>query len=305
MVKNIPNPEDYFYSGKELFNFSWDIVAKLLTDLDEAHYFDLDKDEISDKYWESSRSSLTTALAVIQQGVELILKGRIAQVSPFLLIADGVSKWPPLVGEDSLDFSEFRTIDAQDLVKAHNTFSIEKLGDDFVGKFNEMRIRRNSIVHSVHKELKILVTDIFESLLYMHKYFFPDENWSALRIAFLRNSPAALLGDWYYASNRICWEMNLVIDLLKPAEVKKYFDVNANQRKYLCPICLYGSEKNSDFDYKLAELRPKAPGSTSLFCPVCSETSKVEREDCQDNDCRGDVLSEEGQCLTCSGYNEE
>ncbi len=89
MIQNIPKHEDFFNSGLSLLNFSWETVASLLTDLDEAEGWGVDVDEVSDAFWQASKQRLTTSLAVAQQGVEFILKGKIAEISPYLLI----SKW--------------------------------------------------------------------------------------------------------------------------------------------------------------------------------------------------------------------
>ena len=71
---DIPTANDFFKSGKELLDFSWDVIAKLLTDIDEAEYYGVDPEEISDGYWTAAKRRLTTALSITQQGVEFVLK---------------------------------------------------------------------------------------------------------------------------------------------------------------------------------------------------------------------------------------
>jgi len=122
-VTNIPTEEDFYTSGTELLDFSWDVVARLLTDIDEAEYFGVDPEEISDNYWAAAKRRLTTSLAITQQGVEFILKGKIAAISPFLLITDAPAKWPSPYEGEPIKFSEFRTVDAQDLIRVLDTFS--------------------------------------------------------------------------------------------------------------------------------------------------------------------------------------
>ena len=107
-------------------------------------------------------------------------------------------------------------------------------------------------------------------------------------------------------------EINLVVDLLKPTEVDKYFNFNKKQRRYICPVC-YEEAFSEDFVHtglsdripKLAQLKPNRPTSTSVYCIVCNEDSIVAREDCS---CRGNVIKIEegyeiekgyGRCLTC------
>lgn len=87
MVSDIPTDEDFYESGKDLMGFAWETVCGLLLDLDDAEYFGVDRKEVSDEYWETAKRRLATGLAITEQGVELLLKGKIAHISPFLLIS--------------------------------------------------------------------------------------------------------------------------------------------------------------------------------------------------------------------------
>lgn len=298
-VYDIPVPSDFTLSGVELINFSWDIVARLLVDLDEAHYFGLDPLEISSEYWSSAKRNLTTALAIAQQGVEFVLKGKIAEISPYLLLMDPPAKWPSLHTEEDVYFSDFRTIDAQDLVQVFNTFSPTPLPDGFREQFEAARRKRNSIMHSVDKQLNVNVTEVLETILSMHKSLFPKELWPSTRLKFLDEAPTAALGSNEFAVNQVCWEIDLTIQLLKPAKVIEYFGISKKQRMYYCPICLNGANRDGDFEHRLAVLEPKSPTSTSVRCAVCGEVSTVTREDCSVAECKGNVISDEGICLTC------
>ncbi len=92
MIANLPTAADLYQSGKELLDFAWDTTSNLLTEFDEADCYGYDKEEISEKYWAAARRRLTTSLAVAQQGAEFILKGKIAAISPYLLIADAPTR---------------------------------------------------------------------------------------------------------------------------------------------------------------------------------------------------------------------
>lgn len=69
MISNIPTHDDFYKTGKELLEFSWDIVAKLLLNLDEAEYFGVDPEEVLEEYWSLSSRQIKTALAIAQQGI--------------------------------------------------------------------------------------------------------------------------------------------------------------------------------------------------------------------------------------------
>ena len=147
---DIPTADDFYTSGKELLDFSWDVVAKLLVDIDEAKYYGVDSDEVSDSYWAAAKRRLTTALSITQQGVEFVLKGKIAEISPYLLIVDSPSKWPSPYGGNTVSFSDFRTIDAQDLIRVIDTFSADSMPPEFVSQFHQLREKRNRIMFQIH-----------------------------------------------------------------------------------------------------------------------------------------------------------
>lgn len=298
MIANLPTATDFYQSGNELLNFAWDTTSNLLTEFDEADYYGYDKDEISDKYWAAARRRLTTSLAIAQQGVEFILKGKIASISPYLLIAEAPSRWPSPYEGTAIDFSEFKTVDAQDLIRIYDTFSDEPLNPKFTERFHSLRERRNAIMHSVGHNVGIHVTDVVESILFVHKALFPNESWPTIRREFLENSPDSELGSGEYATNRVSWEISIVKELLKPAQVLELLGTDKKQRSYLCPKCLDRANRDSDFEFKLAVLRPKSPSATHLYCPVCNEEHEVERQPC--DGCPGNVkCADTGTCLTC------
>ena len=121
MIKDVPSSQDFFEAGIELFDFAWDTVSPLWTNLSEAEEEGVDTAEVSEQYWAAAKRRLTTALAMTQQGVEFILKGKIAEISPHLLLAGSHDRWPsPYEGHD-LTFSQFKMVDAQDLIRLHDT----------------------------------------------------------------------------------------------------------------------------------------------------------------------------------------
>ena len=304
MITNLPTSTDYYTSGKELFNFAWETTASLLVEIDESYCGDDEqlKSEISEAYWAAAKRTLTTALTVMQQGVELIIKGRIAEVSPYLLISDAPSQWPsPYSGP--IDFERFRTIDAQDLIRVHDTFSETKFGAKFVEKFHDLRVQRNTVLHSAAKSVSVTVAEVIDSVLYMHKSLFPDESWFKVRREFLRNAPSAQLGSDEFVTNRTCWEASFALKLLGRSQVESYLRVDKKQHLYLCPECLSDSNMDGGFEHKLAALQPKGPQTTSLYCPVCDKSHSVTRKDCVDPECLGNVVTSDGnQCLTCAAW---
>lgn len=303
MIINVPSAEDYYTSGKELLNFAWQSTATLLIEFDQAGYYGLDEAEISDAYWAAAKRTLTTSLTVVQQATEIIIKGRIVAISPYLLLSDSPSRWPSPYEGKPIDFEKFRTIDAQDLIRVHDTFAPTAFAREFVDRFHRLRELRNTVMHSAGKNVSVPVAEVVDNALYMHKALFPTENWFTVRREFLLNAPSSHLGDADYATNFTCWEAEIVKKLLRPAQVAAYLGVDKKQRPYLCPSCLDAANTDNGFNHKLAVLMPASPTSTALYCPVCNQTSTVIREDCGQTECRGNVIDDDsGRCLTCSAW---
>ncbi|MFG1491717.1 hypothetical protein ABMA58_20875, partial [Oceanospirillum sp. HFRX-1_2] len=202
------------------------MVVKLLINLDDALAWGLeDEDVCSEQYWTLAHRQLTTSLAITQQGIEFLIKGRICEVSPYLLISDSPSKWPSPYENKPIDFSRFRTIDAQDLIKVHDTFASEAFDQGFVRKFNQLRESRNIIMHSISESLDVQVGEVIESLLYMHKTLFPQMVWAKVRKEALKLSPNTELGSLNWISNEVCRELSIIVKLLPPAKVSDYFKI--------------------------------------------------------------------------------
>ena len=108
---------------------------------------------MSDEYWASAQKPLSVALALVQQGTELLLKSRIIEVSPFLIFKGDPSLWPSGCDKQEISFSEFKTIDAQDLIRVHDTVVTSRLTEEFKNRYENLRRKRNTIMHTVDKNV--------------------------------------------------------------------------------------------------------------------------------------------------------
>jgi hypothetical protein len=78
-----------------------------------------DRESASTDYWFKAQPALANAFGLIQQAMEMALRGRIASISPFLLISRDPKDWPKTVENGAVPFSDFRTLDAADLIMVH------------------------------------------------------------------------------------------------------------------------------------------------------------------------------------------
>ncbi len=300
MIKNTPSSDDFLNAGKAQFDFAWDIVVSFLKLFDEASEYDIDAKANEKEFWKAAKQRILTALAITQQGVELILKSKIVSISPYLLIAGTPSDWPKAAHDNMLDFSDFRTIDAQDLIKTHDTFSNTKLNSKFIEQFDSLRKLRNRIMHTVDKNLQISALEVVTKILDMHEFLIENENWVKTRTEFLEESPASMLYSPDGIEAQVSWEFFILFSLLKPAQVKKYFGVDKKQRNYICPECAYNNSDYNMIKPTYALLNPNTPISKNLYCFVCHNNHPIIRENCNIDGCKGNVISDEFQvCCTC------
>jgi hypothetical protein len=306
MIEDVPTAQDFYDSGRDLLSTAWDMTISLVIDLEEMVHHDfldiewVDEEKPMEIYWKTSKRRLITALSLVQQGVEFILKGRIAEVSPFLLLSDPPSRLPS-ASRKAVKFSQLRTIDAQDLPKLCGLYCQTPLTTEFIGRFNKLREKRNTLMHTVEKNVRVEVSEVLESVLFMHTEMFPSVSWSKTLVeSFLANKLPGIKDDGLHSR---CYEISTAFKFLTPKQVLRYFGVDKKQRGYYCPRCHPELADNFNYDFKLAFLIDKRPETTSLRCIVCENTYFVDRKDCAEDECRGDVIGtdedNEEICLTC------
>lgn len=294
MITEIPTAQEFHDSGVNLLYLAWDIAMDLLRGSDEK-YTGAELDEILlEEYWQKSQTALGNAFGLIQQSMELGIKGRIAAISAFILISQEHGKWPTF----DVPFSDFRTIDAVDLIKVHNAVSTAALDDTFRAFFDDLRRTRNKLMHSVPKatfEPSTLIINVLTAA----ETLYNDRPWPKHCIEQEAKSRVSILDGGEGERNRVMNDVELALKHLRPAEAKRFFGFDKKRRAYVCPNCFAVSNRDFMDDWpKLAQLASKEPTETALHCVVCDSTSEAIRKTC-DHDCKGNVLDDEGMCLSC------
>jgi len=123
MITDIPTADEFKVNGLAYLNLCWEYlyaVHREKTQLEEGIDLDEEYSEI-EKAWDThakrARQKLSVAIARGQQGSEFLLKSKIAAVSPFLLLT---GDWTRECRKIDQSFADFKTIDASDLVRAHD-----------------------------------------------------------------------------------------------------------------------------------------------------------------------------------------
>lgn len=308
MIVDIPVEEDFRSAGKDFLCLAWETILGLSLSLEDTLDHTLEDDEvITDTYWEAAQRPLSTALSLTEQAVEFLLKGKIASVSPFLLIANDYPGWPKQSSSNQVRFSDFKTIDAKDLLRVYNTIAHSPLNDEFRQRYEQLRSKRNTIMHTVDPTLRVKADDVMVDILEIHKSLLGDESWIDIRRNHIYNSPDSVV--YLYASEQfettLIREIEHAIITLPPALASRYFGINKKQRRYLCPDCYCTCVDYCPNGMPLTTLlTPNTPASTSVHCIICEKDFEIERRPCSNPDCKGHILHKnDGTCLTCFADN--
>lgn len=309
MIVDVPSENDFQIAAENLINSAWNSLTKLL----EYHVVleDIETKQLEkERYWLYAKPELTAATAMVQHAVEFYLKAKILSISPYLLISSEPRMLPKRSDSENISFTEFRTLDAQDLLKVHNTFSSERLGDEFRQWFNDMRLMRNKIMHTVDKKLSIEPTDLSISILQGHEYLVGKNCWISSRTSFLNRSPehGVKIGSAEehdaYIHLEIHREISLVIDKLSPSNAKRFFKYDKKSLSETCTNCYKKFLHCEFFDSKWTDpfiktLQRKNSTCDEMECIVCGYTtgiSKIECEECGNFS----IDKSSGECLWCA-----
>lgn len=301
MIIDIPKPSDFHAAGLSQLHLAWKIVMQAVHDFDNATYYKLAEEtpeEAAAEYWRRSQSSLANAFTLVQQGMELALKGRIATVSPFLLIGDP-GDWPVRAATENVSFGEFRTLDAVSLVKVHNAVSAAPFDEDFSEFWTQVRNDRNKLMHSPAPGY-FDPPRVVRTLLKAIHALFADEPWPRRLLKLEYESKYAALGDNDEAVNIVMRELDDALKYLEPSEALKFLGFDKKRRAYVCPHCYAAANRDWQDEWpRLAQFTQKKPGWTELNCVLCERITEVERLSCGNQGCPSDVAYG-GMCLVCT-----
>ena len=300
MIIDIPNETDFFESGLSMLNLAWTAVASFYIDLEYSELDGLDEEENAElAYWQAAQHPISVALALAQQGIELLLKGRIAKVSPFLLLTGGPRDWLAGCNEKNTPFADFRTIEAHEPVRIHDSVAFERVSESFKIQFENLRRFRNLIIHGVDKRLKFTAEDVFRTVLEAVDCLYEPRSWIRIRRNYLENSPKSVVYSYPSVELILISEALHLIRILKPSETKKYLGFDKKRRRYICYSCALECS-DAGIKPKIAVLDSNTADSDKLYCFICDKHSPVLREKCKTTGCPGNVLeAEDGVCLTC------
>ena len=276
MIKNIPDPKDFYQASLNYMNISWGMAFEIYKNSKEV----LEDDGDIEEYREAQRYQLNTALMLLSQSIELFLKYKICQINPFLFVHlknEGVN----------CDFSELQSVDAKDLLNLHDQVQPVSLGSRLKKTFEEIRKKRNKIMHSsgidIHHEEEILIQIIKLSDLLFNK------TWLSLRIEAHGN---AYFSDSYVNTYDMISEFSLLKEHLTIGDFKIYSGFLPKDFVLKCWYC------NHHMDYTLEEFTCFRKSPLTYECIICNESGKLKRSNCTSCKIKS-ISSKDGYCLNC------
>lgn len=253
MIVGVPDHNVLRQTAAGWLNLAWEITIREVEEfqenaivfnmIEEAHGRDraeaaVQRSRIAAQY------KLNNAISLLQQSLEIFLKARIAEVSPFLLIAGDPQSWPKPEGTGAIEFSNFRTLDAVQLCRVVKLVSTNPLADQFVEFYDRLRKARNKISHlkagDIHAEANSILIDILSA----HKYLFPREIWVDFRREYMISTGQYNSDDFPkekdedYVHENITRELGVAFDELDANCIKKFFKYDMNKKGFRCPQCL-------------------------------------------------------------------
>src|SRR6266850_100034 len=238
MIVGVPDHQALRDTAIGWMNLAWDTaieeaqgfqdVEDLYDDIEQEHGADVAQTAIA-KHWRAKQLTLNNAFSLLQQSLEIALKAKIAEVSPFLLIAGDPRTWPkPKDGSNCIDFSNFRTIDAVQLCGAANAVSAAPLSKDFTEFYDRLRQSRNKIAHLNASAIIIEVKSLLLDILAAQKHLFPDVRWTTFRNEYLRSTEQYhdkdnLISGDDYTPDVMTSEVKTALQALDSDHLKEFF----------------------------------------------------------------------------------
>ena len=317
MILDFPTKNDFFNAANNYLNSSWDSVIGLLSEFEEIRgvFKDSEYEDESKRYWSSAKQTLIGATALVQQAAEFYIKGRISDVSPYLLISGSPPSWPKGCNKKDVEFSSFRTLDAQDLLKVHDTVCEVRFTDKFIQWFDELRVIRNKIMHTVDKSLNLTPEEVIDLILFAHQYFSDSKCWFESRRDYLEKTPVNSMKSIQADDNCECYilrslliEFRITTEALKPAEIKHYLNFDKKQKSIYCPNCSHNVSRMDFWDHEFihdcGKTYQKNNGSDIYTCRICNHEGSILNKHCSECGCEGDRIdSKLGICFSCFTKN--
>lgn len=276
MITGVPDHHELAQTATGWLNLAWNIVIGEANEINLEFFYDLEErmgrevaERVISRWWGARRLQLNNATSLLQQSLEIFLKARIAEISPFLLIVGNPQSWPSRDKTGNVDFAEFRTLDASHLCRAAQIVSASPIPEQFVQFYSRLRKERNKIMHLNAGSVKAEVHTIILNILEAHRLLFPGQLWVEFRTGYListreySDEEMAFTGE-DLTHDRVCTEIAAAFHELSPQYWKLYFHFDKRKKALQCPRCAELRSKHAD-EWRFAQRQRDG----SIRCVAC------------------------------------
>ena len=293
MIENQPSPSDYQ-------NVAFECLIQAYKSICKVDNEELAEGILRSDIWDYNEIVLKTSVILTHQALEALLKSKISEIDPLLLLEQKQEKDKTSKKPVNCDFTDLYTISGQELLRIFFT-NVDSSDYDkkLANHFEEVRLLRNKLVHGIGanklnpEPVLILIFRTFTFLCGK------DSFWDALQDKFYEH-PAQLEGEPKFVFERADQYVHLeyLEALLGRGEMNKHFEHDFKARRYFCPDCtgeegvLVTEDGQASLypNFKYTFLSPNETDSNNANCLVCSQDFEVERVDCNNKDCKGNVI---------------
>lgn len=302
MIANVPDAEEMKQTALWLFFNAWEQILRII-ELSLAEQFGSTiveghiepssqfKDEI-EEFIDEVQPELRLAYVLLQQSHELGLKAKICAVNPFLLfLGSDVRSW----AKSDADFSEFRTLDAIDLIPVVNAVCAKPVSDRFKSCYETIRGDRNKIYHLGVFKNRLDPMVLLGIMIEQYPELFPGGSYISDRLENLTRHTNTYI--MFY--NKRTTELSLLLaeiahlyKILSKTQFKSLFGFSKQTRRYMCHTCCDEAyiHDNGLSPEEIATATLNADGN-AVFCHVCQKEFDVYRSPCSAPNCKSNVIS--------------
>lgn len=307
MIKNKPDSQEFKNLSVQYLAQSIDHILK--TEIAISYHGDWAGDDF-DEEWESRQGILGNSLIMLFLAMENYIKYKICLVNPLLLLSGEPSKWGA-AGEDK-NFEDIYIHQFDDLLVIYQEITSTKLPPSINAQFQDLRSKRNKYTHGLHREF-LVPNYILQSLVAFLSGIW-DSSW-------IKDFKSVMIAERLYGmfdgeeeDIQLMQYFVLFEKYLTNKEFCSLIGMPVEGRRYLCPFCSDNLVETGTalLEANYAKLTPNDPSSTEVTCWVCGHETEIERRDCCQSDCKGNVIFTgettynhfSSTCLTCGNEQQ-
>jgi hypothetical protein len=216
-------------------------------------------------------------------------------------LGSDVRTWPKY----DADFTQFRTLDASDLIKVVNTVCSNVISEKFSELYQLVRGGRNTISHLGAYNEPLSPKDLLDILVTQYEELYRGRVWLRDRLHFQSQHRHNLFySDHFNERTSVLIELATLFTVLTNKQYQILFGFSKKVRRYICHYCCYdasiGERDVSPVEVRTATL---IKGKHAVFCHLCEKEYPVRRDHCLNHPCKSNVISDHddwaGHCHMC------